>query len=95
MALEPSSGYVPTTEFQDVPEEALPTFVVERVQLQFPRPSDFVAAQVANNAIFLAFSTGRILRIDLQDAAEIEGETFAGYHLTLTDRERARRHRPP
>jgi vacuolar protein sorting-associated protein 18 len=82
MAVEPSSGYVPATDFQDVPEETLPVFVVERVQLQFPRPSDFVAAQIANNAIFLAFSTGRILRIDLQDAAEIEGEVFAIYQHT-------------
>jgi vacuolar protein sorting-associated protein 18 len=94
MALEPSSGYVPATDFQDVPEEALPMFVVERVQLQFPRPSDFVAAQIANNAIFLAFSTGRILRIDLQDAAEIEGTAFAIYQLTQTDRDYLCRHRP-
>lgn len=74
MALEPSTGYIPSTDFQegDLTDESLPIFVVERVQLQFPRPSDFVAAQVSNNAIFLAFSTGRILRIDLQDAAEIE-----------------------
>jgi len=73
MALEPSDTYIPSTDFQDgLTDETLPIFVIERVQLQFPRPSDFVAAQVANNAIFLAFSTGRILRIDLQDAAEIE-----------------------
>lgn len=73
MALEPSSTYIPTTDFQEgLADETLPIFVIERVSLQFPRPSDFVAAQVSNNAIFLAFSTGRILRIDLQDAAEIE-----------------------
>ena len=51
----------------------LPIFNVERVQLQFARPSEFVAAQIANNAVILAFSTGRILRIDLEDAGEIEG----------------------
>jgi vacuolar protein sorting-associated protein 18 len=73
MAVNLSGGYVPATDFQNGTEEALPVFVVERVQLQFPMPSDFAAAQVANNAIFLAFATGRILRIDLQDAAEIEG----------------------
>ena len=73
MAVDMSDGYVPSTDFQSAADESLPIFAVERVQLQFPMPSDFVAAQVANNAIFLAFATGRILRIDLQDAAEIEG----------------------
>jgi hypothetical protein len=63
MEFEASSGYVPATDFQDGVDISLPIFNVERVQLQFPRPSDFVAAQVANNAIILAFTTGRILRI--------------------------------
>ncbi|KAF2404800.1 vacuolar sorting-associated protein [Trichodelitschia bisporula] len=72
MSIVPASGYVPASDFQDASDAALPIFNVERVQLQFSRPSDFVAAQVANNAIILAFSTGRILRIDLENAGEIE-----------------------
>lgn len=75
MEFDTPSAYIPATDFQDgVPEdESLPVFNVERVQLQFSRPSDFVAAQVANNAIVLAFTTGRILRIDLENAGEIDG----------------------
>jgi hypothetical protein len=63
MDFESAAGYVPATDFQDGVDGSLPIFNVERVQLQFSRPSDFVAAQVANNAIILAFTTGRILRI--------------------------------
>lgn len=63
MDFEPSDTYIPSTDFNEGGEELLPIFNVERVQQLFSRPSDFVAAQVANNAIVLAFSTGRILRI--------------------------------
>jgi len=63
MDFESAVGYVPATDFQDGVDVSLPIFNVERVQLQFSRPSDFVAAEVANNAIILAFTTGRILRI--------------------------------
>lgn len=63
MDFEAAAGYVPATDFQDGVDVSLPIFNVERVQLQFSRPSDFVAAQVANNAIILAFTSGRILRI--------------------------------
>jgi hypothetical protein len=73
MEFDTSSAYVPNTDFQDGMDESLPIFNVERVQLQFSRPSDFVAAQVANNAIVLAFTTGRILRIDLENEGEIDG----------------------
>lgn len=73
MEFDTPSAYVPATGFQDGMDESLPIFNVERVQLQFSRPSDFVAAQVANNAIVLAFTTGRILRIDLENAGEIDG----------------------
>jgi hypothetical protein len=73
MEFDTPSAYVPNTDFQDGIDESLPIFNVERVQLQFSRPSDFVAAQVANNAIVLAFTTGRILRIDLENAGEIDG----------------------
>lgn len=54
-------------------EESLPLFKVERVQLQFSISSDFVAAQVANNVLILALSTGRILRIDLDSPSDIDG----------------------
>ncbi|KAI9829636.1 MAG: hypothetical protein M1826_005526 [Phylliscum demangeonii] len=52
--------------------DALPIFRVERVQLQFTMASDFVAAQVADNVLILALSTGRLLRIDLDNPAEID-----------------------
>jgi hypothetical protein len=72
MALQPTDGFIP--HIAGPPElDELPIFNIERVQLQFSQPSDFVAAQVANNTIILAFATGRILRIDLEDAGEIEG----------------------
>lgn len=73
MALDPSSGYVAPTNLQDSPEASLPIFNVERVQLQFSIAADFVAAQVANNVLILALATGRILRIDLDNPADIDG----------------------
>jgi hypothetical protein len=76
MSYDPLGGYIPPAEVSHEEDGELPVFNVERVQLQFQRPSDFVAAQVANNAIILAFATGRILRIDLEDAGEIEGKTY-------------------
>ena len=54
-------------------EESLPIFKVEPVQFQFSISSDFVAAQVANNVLVLALSTGRILRIDLDSPSDIDG----------------------
>lgn len=78
MALDPSSGYVAARNLQDLNlnEIALPIFNVEKVQLQFSIASDFVAAQVANNVLVLALSNGRILRIDLDNPADIDGETL-------------------
>lgn len=73
MALDPSSGYVAASNLQDLNESTLPIFNVERVQLQFSIASDFVAAQVANNVLILALSNGRILRIDLDNPADIDG----------------------
>jgi hypothetical protein len=75
MALEPSNGYVAADHLQDLAEQSLPIFNVERVQLQFPTGSDFAAAQVANNVLIIALSNGRILRIDLDNAADIDGKT--------------------
>ncbi|CZS93765.1 probable DigA protein [Rhynchosporium agropyri] len=72
MALDPSNGYVAARNLQDLNENALPIFNVERVQLQFSISSDFVAAQVANNVLVLALSNGRILRIDLDSPADID-----------------------
>ncbi|KAF7864204.1 uncharacterized protein EAF02_010172 [Botrytis sinoallii] len=74
MALDPSSGYVAARNLQDLNlnEIALPIFNVEKVQLQFSIASDFVAAQVANNVLVLALSNGRILRIDLDNPADID-----------------------
>lgn len=65
----PSSMSLP-----DLDDSVFPMFKVERVQLQFSISSDFVAAQVANNVLILALSTGRILRIDLDSPGDIDGE---------------------
>lgn len=73
MALNPSSGYAPFSNLQDGSESSLPIFNVERVQLQFNIAADFVAAQVANNVLILGLATGRILRIDLDNPADIDG----------------------
>lgn len=55
----------------------LPIFNVEPVQLAFSIAADFVAAQVANNVLILALSTGRILRIDLERPEDIDGTPHA------------------
>lgn len=68
MSLDPSSGYVPGA--QD--DASLPIFNIERVQLRFDISADFVAAQVANNVLVLALSTGRILRFDLDNPEDID-----------------------
>ncbi len=78
MALSSSSnGFVATANVTDLPDEALPIFDVERVQLQFSIAADFVAAQVANNVLILALSNGRILRIDLNRPEDIDGSYLA------------------
>ena len=69
---------------QELDDASLPIFRVERVQLQFSISSDFVAAQVANNVLVLALSTGRILRIDLDSPSDIDGGCLlssAGGHV--------------
>lgn len=75
MALDASSGYVAPSNLAEI-ADSLPMFDVQRVQLQFPIAADFVAAQVANNVLILALSTGRILRIDLESPEDIDGEWF-------------------
>lgn len=62
-----------SNSLQHVTDDSVPIFRVERVQLQFSISSDFVAAQVANNVLILALSTGRILRIDLDNSEDIDG----------------------
>jgi len=72
MALAGTSSYVAPSNPTE-PSDSLPIFDVQRVQLQFPIAADFVAAQVANNVLVLALSTGRILRIDLDTPEDIDG----------------------
>lgn len=73
MAFESSSGYVASSSLHDLTDASLPIFNVELVNLKFDRPSDFVAAEVANNVLILAFETGRILRFDLDSPEDIDG----------------------
>lgn len=75
MALDTSSGYVAPDNLTDEPVDApLSIFDVQRVELIYPVAADFVAAQVANDVIILALSTGRILRIDRETPEEIDGK---------------------
>jgi hypothetical protein len=73
MAYDMSSGYAPPSTSNAQDDASLPMFSIERVSLQFSISSDFVAAAVANNVLVLALSTGRILRIDLDSPADIDG----------------------
>ena len=83
MALSPTGeGYVAASGFDDGADQSLPIFDVQRVQLQFQLSAEFVAAQVANNVLILALTTGRILRIDLDNAEDIDGSD--GSPLSLT-----------
>ncbi|QSS59575.1 vacuolar sorting-associated protein [Histoplasma capsulatum] len=72
MALDGSSGYVAASSLAKLADTATPIFNVERVQLKFSIGADFVAAQVANNVLILALASGRILRIDLDNAEDID-----------------------
>lgn len=60
-------------------DTSLPMFNVERVQLNFNIASNFVAGQVANNVLILALATNRILRIDLENPSDIDGEGVSSY----------------
>ncbi|KAI9807325.1 MAG: hypothetical protein M1833_000068 [Piccolia ochrophora] len=70
--METSNGFIPASGVQHLDGDTPPMFEVKRVQLQFSISSDFVAAEVANNVLILALSTGRILRIDLDNPADID-----------------------
>ena len=74
MALDGSSGYVAPSNLVESVDASLSLFDVQRVQLRFPIAADFVAAQVANDVLVLALSTGRILRIDLETPEDIDGK---------------------
>lgn len=80
MALEVTDGFDAANGLAG--GEDLPIFSVEPVQLQFSLAADFVAGQVANNVIVLALSNGRILRIDLNRAEDIDGELLMLATLT-------------
>lgn len=73
MALDPSSGFAAAETMTDLADEALPLFDVLPVSLDFPKVSDFVAGQAANNVLIIAFRNGRILRIDLNRPQDIDG----------------------
>lgn len=74
MALSPTGeGYVAGNGVEGGSASELPIFNIERVQLQFTLSAEFAAAQVANNVLILALATGRILRIDLDNPADIDG----------------------
>jgi len=73
MALNPDNDLVAPQAATNA-ADALPIFNVERVQLNFNIASDFVAGQVANNVLILALATNRILRIDLGNPSDIDGE---------------------
>ena len=76
MAFDHSSGYVAPSNLRELHQTDLPIFNVERVEFKFSIASDFVAAQVANNVLIIALSSGRILRIDLDTPADIDGELY-------------------
>ena len=74
MALDPDNDILAaSTATLGLTHSQLPIFNVERVQLNFSIGSDIVAGQVANNVLILALATNRILRIDLENPADIDG----------------------
>lgn len=52
---------------------APPIFDVGKVEIAFGVNTDFAAAQVANNVLVLGLHPGRIMRIDLDVANEVDG----------------------
>lgn len=75
MSLDPDNGYIAVSGLADLNDAAsLPMFKVQPVTLDFDLPSDFVAAQAANNVLVLALSSGRLIRIDLDRPRDIDGK---------------------
>lgn len=60
-------------------DSSLPIFSVQKVELAFSVASDFIAAQVANNVLVLALQSGRIMRIDLESPADIDGRSCSSH----------------
>jgi len=73
MAQAASAGYVASAGVDLGTAATQHLFWVEQVGLQFEVAADFVAAQVADNALILALATGRLLRIDLLKAEDVDG----------------------
>ena len=73
MSQYPASAYGAANIAAQGDQNALPIFDIQRVQLRFDISAEFVAAQVANNVLILALSSGRILRFDLDNAEDIDG----------------------
>lgn len=90
MALNLENDILASQGVGGVSETSLPMFNVERVQLNFNIASDFVAGQVANNVLILALATNRILRIDLENPSDIDGETLLFHNLYITNLHRCR-----
>jgi len=88
--MAPENGYAAAGNLQPLNDISLPIFNVEQVQLQFSIASDFVAAQVANNVLVLALSNGRILRIDLDNPADIDGGCYNQWVFDIADCSRYR-----
>lgn len=68
MATDASTGYVAGAQDATVQ----PIFRVEPVRFEFDISASFTAAQVANNVLILALATNRLLRFDLDNAADID-----------------------
>lgn len=90
MALNLENDILASQGVGGVSETSLPMFNVERVQLNFNIASDFVAGQVANNVLILALATNRILRIDLENPSDIDGEIVLFYNFHITNLYRCR-----
>lgn len=68
--LQLETGYV-STGFGQVEE---PIFGIDYVQFQMP--AKLVDMAVSNNILIVALDTYRLLRIDLDNPLEVEGEYF-------------------
>lgn len=76
MALDLREGFAVTAASDPAPDrgvDELAIFTIWPVQLKFSIAADFVAAQVANDVLVLALSSGRILRVDLNRPEDIDG----------------------
>jgi len=76
-------GFIANSNTHGTGDLSLPMFEIEKVELQFSVASDFVAAQVANNVLILALQTGRIVRIDLDNATDIDGSSVIAAHFDI------------